>query len=280
MIKTPVRGAIRAFGNLMPGIAATWLERQMMTPRRVPQLRLDPPAATGTTTELPFDDTQLTLTEWGDGPAVLLVHGWGSATRSFWRMVDPLVARGARVVALDLPAHGASGGRRTTMLHCADAVLRVGAEVGPLRAVIAHSFGAPTAALAARNGLRMERLVMAAPPLSVQDSLRQTARDIGLPEPVFERMARGLAERLQFEWTELATDFLASRYGAPLLVVHDEEDRVTPWTHGAAVARAAPRGALLTTAGLGHRAVLADRRVVEQVVEFVATIREAHVGQS
>lgn len=147
MIKALVRGAIHAFGNLTPGTAATWLERQMMTPRRVAPLPLGPPAASGATVQFPFDDMQLTLTQWGDGSAVvLLVHGWGSATRSFWRMVDPLVARGARVVAVDLPAHGASDGKRTTMLHCADAVLRVGAEVGPLRAVIAHSFGAPTAA--------------------------------------------------------------------------------------------------------------------------------------
>lgn len=275
------RAAIRVFGSLTPGIAATWLEQQLMTPRRVPQLPLNPPAARGAVTQFPFEGTHLKLTEWGEGegPTVLLIHGWGLATRSCWRLVDPLVGRGARVVALDLPAHGASGGRRTTMLHCAEAVRRVGIEVGPLHGVIAHSFAGPTAALAARNGLRIERLVMAAPLLSVHNALRQTARDIGLPAAVFDRMARGFSERLRFEWAELATDFLVSRFDAPVLVVHDEEDRLTPWTQGAAVARAAPRGELLTTAGLGHRAVLADRRAVEQMVDFVTAARDAHVAQ-
>ncbi len=53
----------------------------------------------------------------GSGPAVLLIHGTGAATHS-WRDVLPLLARGHRVVAMDLPGHGftAMGSRRRSSL--------------------------------------------------------------------------------------------------------------------------------------------------------------------
>jgi haloalkane dehalogenase len=50
---------------------------------------------------------RLAYRELGEGPAVLLLHGW--PTSSFlWREVMPPIARANRVVALDLPGFGAS----------------------------------------------------------------------------------------------------------------------------------------------------------------------------
>ena len=43
----------------------------------------------------------------GSGPTVLLLHGTGSSTHS-WRALAPLLARRMRVIAPDLPGHGAS----------------------------------------------------------------------------------------------------------------------------------------------------------------------------
>jgi pimeloyl-ACP methyl ester carboxylesterase len=49
----------------------------------------------------------LAYREAGEGPAVLLLHGW--PTSSFlWRNVMPAIARERRVLALDLPGFGAS----------------------------------------------------------------------------------------------------------------------------------------------------------------------------
>ena len=44
----------------------------------------------------------------GDGPPVLLLHGLGGAAVN-WTLLAPLLARGHRVVAPDLPGHGRSG---------------------------------------------------------------------------------------------------------------------------------------------------------------------------
>ena len=81
------------------------------------------------------------------------------------------------------------------------------------------------------------------------------------------------AQRMDISWDELRTDRLVAEMTAPLSVVHDEDDRKVPWTHGAAVAHAARHGALRSTTGLGHRDVLVDPSVISDAVAFVAAGR-------
>ena len=61
----------------------------------------------GNNYRLPFDGGELAVTTWGsNGPAVLLMHGWGGARAQMTGFVDPLLFAGYRVVAYDQPAHG------------------------------------------------------------------------------------------------------------------------------------------------------------------------------
>ncbi len=45
----------------------------------------------------------------GEGPALVLVHGWPETMRIWWRNIGPLAAAGFRVIAPDLRGFGASG---------------------------------------------------------------------------------------------------------------------------------------------------------------------------
>jgi pimeloyl-ACP methyl ester carboxylesterase len=264
------RAAFRAYGTLLPNHAARWFERVLLTPRPVAGLGIAAPRVPARSHRLPYGSGWIARTEWGTGPAVLLVHGWGGRSASFHGFVEPLVAAGYRAVTMDLPAHGGSHGQRTNLIECAGAVLQVGRAVGPLAGIISHSFGGPVTALAWRHGLRAERVVMLAPPVSIWNVSLPVGDWLGLPRRVSEGMMHRFARRLEVTWDELRTDRLATGMSAPLLVVHDEDDRKIPWSHGAAVARAAPSGQLRTTAGLGHRDVLVDASVIDEVVAFIA----------
>jgi pimeloyl-ACP methyl ester carboxylesterase len=110
---------------------------------------------------------------------------------------------------------------------------------------------------------------MLAPPRSIWAVSLPVGDWLGLPRPVSERMMDRFAQRMRVSWDDLRTDRLAEAVDVPLYVVHDEDDRIVPWSHGAAVARAAPRGTLRTTSGLGHRDVLLDPSVIADVVAFV-----------
>ena len=56
---------------------------------------------------------------------------------------------------------------------------------------------------------------------------------------------------------------------APLLVLHDRQDREVPFEHGAALAAAWPGARLQPLANLGHRRMLREPRVLEEIVDFL-----------
>ena len=91
----------------------------------------------------------------GDGPPVLLVHGWMFPSDLNWlRSYRPLQRAGYRVLAMDLRGHGRGlrSGEAFRLTDCADdaaAVLEV-LGVGPVLAV-GYSMGGPVASLLARR---------------------------------------------------------------------------------------------------------------------------------
>src|SRR5688500_18751071 len=107
-----------------------------------------------------------TIAAWrvGEGPAVLLVHGWQDSTRLWDPLMAALKAKGRSFVALDLPAHGFSGGERCMVAEVADTIAAVARELGPIDAAVAHSFSANGTAMAVAEGVPARRLVLIAPP--------------------------------------------------------------------------------------------------------------------
>ncbi len=270
MVRLIRRSVLRTLGYTAPGMAAGLFERALLTPEKVRRCDKPQPESQSTPFRIPYGSGWLSGWTWGAGPTVLLLHGWGGIAASLAMFVDPLIERGFRVVAFDAPAHGESDGTRTNMVDYAGAVLQVGRAVGPLRAVLAHSFGAPAVALATRHGLIAERMVMIAPPQNIIDLSMEVGEMLGFPRHVCELMGQRLAQRLRIDWEELATDRLVAGLEAPLLVVHDRDDRTVPWTHGAAIAEAARHGELLSTDGLGHSDIKSHPDVQRRVLDFVS----------
>lgn len=220
------------------------------------------------------DDGPLAAWSWGRGPVVLLVHGWSGRGAQLGGFVAPLVRRGYRVVAWDAPGHGASSGRRSSIVQIAEATLDVARAVGAPRAIVAHSAGAAAVSLALGWGLRASRLVYVATPGDLDRYLERAAGRLGISPGVVERARRRIERRLGFAWADLPTAFTVPHAPRPLLIVHDRDDRETDWRSARALADLWPGASLLTTRGLGHRRILRDPAVVERVAGFVAEAAE------
>jgi 3-oxoadipate enol-lactonase len=117
------------------------------------------PLPTGTVIHVPGRGELFVRDSGGEGPPVLLLHGWMfSADLNWYRSYDALIEAGYRVLALDHRGHGR--GIRTpepfTLKACADdaAALLAHLKVQPVMAV-GYSMGGPITSLLARDHPQM-----------------------------------------------------------------------------------------------------------------------------
>lgn len=211
---------------------------------------------------------------WGDGPVVLLAHGWGGSAAQMTPFVEPLVERGFRAVAFDAPGHGTSPGWSSSIPVFAEAMARVAAADGGLHGVVAHSMGGAAFSLAAARGLAARRAVFVGPPADAAVWFRDFVRLLAVPAPA-ARAFRARAEAMAgVRLSELNIRVLGPRLHLALLVIHDRDDKEVPFAAGARVA-ADVGGRLHVTEGLGHRRILKDPGVVAEAVRFVSAAQGA-----
>lgn len=266
------RATLGVLGAAAPDLAARLAERLFRTPRRAPRPAAEHEALQGARRiAIPFGDRHLAAWEWGEaGPRVLLVHGWAGRGAQLAAFVEPLVDAGYRVVAFDAPAHGDSPGARTTFTEIAAAIEAAADSLGTLHAVIAHSMGGATTALVASRRPLAGRYVMIAPPRRFLDFAEGFSRAMGLSPDAHARFVARLDRALGVPAERLIVDDFVRGLRAPLLVVHDAEDREVPFDRGAQIAASWPGAALHRTEGLGHNRILKDPEVVRIVHRFVA----------
>src|ERR1051325_4662777 len=152
----------------------------------------------GKNDHIPFEGGKLAVTTWGgNGPAVLLMHGWGGSRAQMTGFVDPLLFAVYPVFAYDQPAHGDSDGKITNLLEIAPTMNLVAEKEGPFHAIIAHSFGTliPSYALVKRTFLPPTRLVYFGAFNRLMDSLPRFQALTGLSDEIMDDFREMLHEQ-------------------------------------------------------------------------------------
>ena len=266
-----LRATLGAIGAAAPRATSRLALSMFMRPRRKAVPRRERDWIRGAE-PLAFSVDGRRVSGWsiGRGPTVLLVHGWGGRGSQLGAFVAPLLERGYRVVGYDGPGHGRSQGRRSSLPAHAAGVLAVGRAVGPVHAVIAHSFGTAATTLAVREGLRVERCAYVSPPASMRYFVDVFCDALGLPESVGDEMVWRIERRFGINFASVDGPAIARTTALPpVLIAHDFEDLDVPFAHASKLAEAWPGAKLMATTGLGHRAILRDADVVQSLVRFV-----------
>jgi pimeloyl-ACP methyl ester carboxylesterase len=268
-----LRALLRAACRWAPETTARLAARRFLRPRRAPVQVWRPLAPARTLTVTPRGCEPVRVSVYGSGPPVLLAHGWEGRGLQLGHLVDPLVAAGYSALVFDMPAHGASRAASTSALEFAETLCAVSRAVGSVHAVIGHSLGATAALLAGSDALTAGGMVLIAPMPSFHFAVEQFGSLLGLSEEVKARMSVLIGSRLNFVPEDLDVLRVVKRIDVPLLLIHDQHDRVIPVEHSerlAAVHGAQAR--LLVTTSLGHRRLLADTSVVRAAVAFVSDV--------
>ncbi len=204
---------------------------------------------------------------WGEGPAVLLAHGWGGHAGQMTSLADALVKAGFRAVALDFPGHGASEGKLSSLVHFSRSMEQAAKIFSP-HGLIAHSAGAAAATYAMTRGLSPARAVFFAPVTEYEPTWDQFRTDLGVSDAVWFKMQRDAEKRLDANFESMQPKSIAPNMTIPLLVVHDADDLEVAFDQGEKMSRCWPQATMLRTERLGHVRVLHDPQTVSSAVAF------------
>lgn len=231
--------------------------------------------ATGTRFDVPAPEGRLAAWRFGraGAPVVILNHGWagrGAQLRSF---VPALVEAGYQAVLFDHIGHGLSEGRQASLVHFladVDAVVNALEAQGlAIAGMIAHSLGAAAVGAWLNRTQREMRVVLLAPPTSLERYSGYFARRLGITESIRHSMQERFERRYGYRWSEFELPQSVARVRAEALVIHDANDMDVTAASGLALARAWRGARFVRTQGLGHRALLRDATVVGDAVDFL-----------
>ncbi len=268
-----LQGIFAALQFVSTSLASRPALRMFLTP---PRRRLDPEdvpiVAQATRHSLHAGGDEFTIWRWdGPGPAVVLLHGWGSHAARFGSFIAPLRAAGFSVIGIDAPAHGDSPGELSDLPRFRDSLAAVLRAHDPIYAVIGHSLGggAVLTVLAETAEYHPRKVCLFGVPSDMDYILESFAMMLGLKPPAMKKLRRRFAEHFGRPADAISVAAAAPSVRIPVLVVHDAEDNVAPFAQGAALAAAIPGATLFRTSGLGHSGALRDAATIERVVDFL-----------
>jgi pimeloyl-ACP methyl ester carboxylesterase len=266
-----LRLGFRALRLLTPELALRGAERLFSTPRQHRESAAETSARLqGREFHFMSSGLRLRGQAWGEGPAVLCLHGWEGRGTQFHAFIEPLAKAGFSTLTFDQPGHGGSEGRRSGPAVWARAIQDLIDQVGPVQGVLAHSLGAAGAGIAMDQGVQLPPAVFLAPPAGPDPYYHRVLSLLGFPEAEHPAAFGAYARSTGLSPDRIRLRSVAAHRSSPLLVIHDQGDREVPWSEGQAIATAWPSAALLTTEGLGHRRILRDAGVIQQAVAYLA----------
>ena len=276
-VKAPfwLRASFRTASQVAPGLTAAVAERLFFKTRRTTPRPGEREVLDGATA---LTIAGMSAWAWGEGPTVLLVHGWNGRASQLGAFVAPLLDRGYRVVAFDAFGHGESPGSSMSIPELATCIREVADELGELYGVIAHSMGGASTTLALSEGLRIERAVFVSPPADPRAFLQIFGDALGITETVHAKLKKRVERRVGRSIESMRADLIAPSMQAPLLVIHDRDDKEVPVHAGQSIASAWPDASLIVTEGLGHQRILRAESVTNVAVSFIDATQHLEIA--
>lgn len=217
---------------------------------------------------------KIQVMEWGSGPVILLVHGWGGRALQMDSFVPALVDKGFKVVAFDHKGHGESSTNFSSFLEIvAGTDLLVSRYAPVIYGVLAHSIGSNSAFKVCEKFERRLKVAVVSPMEGFPRWLEKMRRKLGIDENLFANVIAGIEAETGLNLIEQCSlDF--DKIGRhDVFLVHDRFDRINKVTASHALHRSLPGSSLMETEMLGHSRILANPAVVDRVAaHFTAAV--------
>ena len=266
-----IRWAFKNLEKTLPWLANRWAMKLFFTPIHFPEPEAEKKMAkSGSRFTLKNKGKNIRGYYWGQGPVVILLHGWSGRGLQFFKLVSALVDNGYRAVTFDGPAHGKSDGKTTDLLEYSEVIARVAKRFGDIHSLVAHSFGGVAALYTIREGLVVNNLVMISSPTIADDIIREFLNKINGSPKVGLFFKKHFYKKFGKDFESFSAIVLAEDIkDLSILLIHDEEDREVPIQHPLLFQEVKPEAKLIRTRGLGHTRILKNEMVIDETISFI-----------
>lgn len=210
-------------------------------------------------------------------PAVVVVHGWGSASEDLLPAASALREAGLPALFLDARGHGRSDPvdfmsmpRFAEDVESAVAWLRAQPGIDPDRlALVGHSVGAGACLLVASRDPRIAAVVSIASMAHPRELMGRTFRKYRAPGFLVRAALRTIEGTIGHRFDDFAPLNTIARIEAPVLVLHGLDDRAVPPSDASRLVEAGPAATLRLVADADHRTLQGFLPVIGEVIEHL-----------
>jgi len=208
---------------------------------------------------------------WGEGPLVIVVHGWNGRAAQMAPLAVQIAESGFRAIAPDVTGHGDSPGRHAHWRYFLRDVPALTQTLGEQPyACVGHSAGALTMMAARYAGkLRASRYVCICAPSHPFPPISLIRKKLAPRPAVVERYKAFIAGQFGHRWDDLVPGLVYRGLGADTLLFYDTTDRFVDHAEGDKIAAIAPGARLLKTDRYSHARILAAGELHAAVCEFL-----------
>lgn len=217
---------------------------------------------------------------YGQGPTILMLHGWCS-NAARWRVyVTKLVKLGYKIVVVDAPGHGTASGRFLSVSLYAKGIKSILKSEPKWHAIITHSIAGLTAMAALGNSQKKyhpSKFILMNTFASVETMVAKFSRCLDISEVVIEGTKHWMSTYPEFTLDQFDIPMQYPMLQSESMLIHDTNDVVVPKKEMAYLLRRCKSLHVMKTMGLGHN--LRSSTVVNGVVDFVVAKTETTLEQ-
>jgi hypothetical protein len=122
--------------------------------------------------------------------------------------------------------------------------------------------------VASKNS-NLGKLISIAAPSDFKHILNEFCTTLSVGKKCRNLFLNNVEKEVKFSHSELKIDAHMSQVSSPMLLIHDEEDKVLSYTNALQLNNSCINTKLISTRGLGHSRILKSEYVVEKILEFI-----------
>ena len=200
---------------------------------------------------------------------ILLVHGWSGRGTQLWSIAEKLLKNGYSIISFDAPAHGKSAGKTSDMTEFVAAIHELEKQYGSFHTIIGHSLGAMATLNAVKNGVKTGKIITIGSGDIIQDIVNEFIKKLGMTIATAKEMTKLFEKKFNATINSYSAYIAAKEITVPTLVIHDSDDKDVPVNTSKHIHKHLKNGQLLITDNLGHRKILGDKNVINNILNFI-----------